>query len=132
MADKTFLAEWTGGYRSNVTIRDFHVDVDEPESVGGTDEAPTPTELFLASLVTCFTLAVAHAARKRDMALGELSVRIEADYDGNRFAWIRMETTTDLADDVTEMLVQRARTYCFVSQTLLVPPEIEYTVAGGA
>lgn len=111
-------------------IRDFHVDIDEPESVGGTDEGPTPTELFLASLATCFTLAVAHAARKRDIALGELSVRIDADYDGNRFGWIRLEVTTDLADDVNELLVERAKTYCFVSQTLSEPPEIEYAITG--
>jgi uncharacterized OsmC-like protein len=131
MADKTLLAVWSGGYRSSVTIRDFDVLADEPESVGGTDEGPTPTELFLASLSTCFTMAVAHAARKRDIALGKLSVRIEADYDGNRFAWIRLEVTTDLADDVNERLVERAKAYCFVSQTLQQPPRIEYATTSG-
>ncbi len=110
-------------------MRDFEIGADEPESVGGTDEAPTPTELFLASLATCFTLAVAHAARKRGIALGKLEVRVEADYDGNRFARIRCEVLTDLADDVTERLIERARTYCFVSQTLLQSPRIEYAVA---
>jgi uncharacterized OsmC-like protein len=131
MADKTLLAVWSGGYRSSVTIRDFDVLADEPESVGGTDEGPTPTELFLASLSTCFTMAVAHAARKRDIALGKLSVRIEADYEGNRFAWIRLEVTTDLADDVNQHLVERAKAYCFVSQTLLQPPQIEYAITSG-
>lgn len=122
---------WSGGYRSSVTIRDFDVLADEPESVGGTDEGPTPTELFLASLATCFTMAVAHAARKRDITLGKLSVRIEADYEGNRFAWIRLEVMTDLADDVNQQLVERAKAYCFVSQTLLQPPQIEYAITSG-
>ncbi|CAN5877376.1 hypothetical protein BH23ACT10_BH23ACT10_19260 [soil metagenome] len=115
-----------------MTIRDFHVTIDEPESVGGTDEGPTPTELLLASLATCFTLAVAHAARKRDITLGELSVRIDADYDGNRFGWIRLEVTTDLSADVNERLVERAKTYCFVSRTLQEPPDIEYAITGRA
>lgn len=128
MADKILLANWTGGYRSHVTVRDFDIGADEPESVGGTDEAPTPTELFLASLATCFTLAVAHAARKRGIPLERLSVRVEADYDGNRFAWIRCEAATNLAHDVAERLIERARSYCFVSQTLLQPPHIEYAV----
>lgn len=114
-----------------MTIRDFDVLADEPESVGGTDEGPTPTELFLASLATCFTMAVAHAARKRDITLGKLSVRIEADYEGNRFAWIRLEVMTDLADDVNQQLVERAKAYCFVSQTLLQPPQIEYAITSG-
>lgn len=130
MADKTLLAVWSGGYRSQVTVRDFDILADEPESVGGTDEGPTPTELFLASLATCFTMAVAHVARKRDIKLEQLAVRVEADYEGNRFAWMRVQVTTDLADADAERLIERARAYCFVSNTLIEPPRIEYAVGG--
>lgn len=129
MADKVLLAQWSSGYRSHVAVRDFDVVADEPESVGGTDEGPTPTELFLIALATCFTMAVAHAARKRDVRLDELSVRIEADYEGNRFGWIRLEVTTDLADDLAERLIERAKAYCFVSNTIMQPPRIEYALA---
>ncbi|HSJ44465.1 MAG TPA: OsmC family protein [Euzebyales bacterium] len=130
MADKTLLAVWSGGYRSQVTVRDFDILADEPESVGGTDDGPTPTELFLASLATCFTMAVAHASRKCDITLEQLAVRVEADYEGNRFAWIRVQVTTDLADADAEQLIERAKAYCFVSNTLIEPPRIEYAVGG--
>lgn len=113
-----------------MTIRDFEILADEPPSAGGDDEGPTPTELFLASLATCFTLAVAHVARKGDVALRELTVRVDADYEGLRFASLRLEVTTDLPPDRAEDLVERAKRYCFVSRTLLEPPVVEYAVGG--
>ena len=128
MADKILLARWEGGYRARVDIRDFDILADEPASAGGDDEGPTPTELFLASVATCFTLAVAHAARKGDIALGVLEVRVEADYEGFRFARLRLEVSTDLARDDAERLVESAKTYCFVSRTLLEPPDVEYVL----
>jgi putative redox protein len=128
MADKNLLAHWEGGYRARVSVRDFDILVDEPPSAGGDDEGPTPTELFLASLATCFTLAVAHAARKRSIAIRQLEVRVQADYEGLRFAWMRLEVKTDLTRGDAEQLVERAKAYCFVSQTLLQQPDIEYAV----
>jgi putative redox protein len=128
MADKNLLARWEGGYRARVSVRDFEILADEPASAGGGDEGPTPTELFLASLATCFTLAVAHAARKRSITIRQLEVRVRADYEGLRFAWMRLEVKTDLARGDAEQLVERAKAYCFVSRTLLEQPDIEYAV----
>jgi putative redox protein len=128
MADKNLLARWEGGYRARVSVRDFDILADEPPSAGGGGAGPTPTELFLASLATCFTLAVAHAARKRSITIRQLEVRVEADYEGLRFAWMRLEVKTDLARGDAEQLVERAKAYCFVSRTLLEQPDIEYAV----
>ena len=128
MADKNLLARWEGDYRARVSVRDFDIMADEPPSAGGGDEGPTPTELFLASLATCFTLAVAHVARKRNITMRELEVRVQANYEGLRFAWMRLEIKTDLARAEAEQLVERAKAYCFVSRTLLEQPDIEYAV----
>ena len=35
------------------TVRGHEVRVDQPLAAGGTDEAPTPVELFVVSLATC-------------------------------------------------------------------------------
>ncbi len=43
-----------------IGIRDHLVHVDQPTDAGGSDAAPTPTELFVASLASC----VAHYARR--------------------------------------------------------------------
>ena len=45
-------------FLTNVTIRDHHVDFDEPESAGGKDAAPTPTEMAIGSLGACVVMTI--------------------------------------------------------------------------
>jgi uncharacterized OsmC-like protein len=42
-----------GGDRFSIYVRDHRIAVDQPVSDGGTDTAPTPTELFVAGLASC-------------------------------------------------------------------------------
>lgn len=42
-----------GGDRFTLAIRGHELTVDQPVSDGGTDEGPTPTELFVAGLASC-------------------------------------------------------------------------------
>jgi putative redox protein len=130
MADKTLLARWGGGYRADITVRGFDIAVDEPASAGGDDTGPTPTELFLASLAGCFTLAVAHVARKTGVELDELSVRVDGDYEGFRFADLRVVVQADLAVTELEPLVEKAKEYCFVSRTVAEPCRLAFVAAG--
>ena len=47
-------SELTSGLRSTATIRNkYKYAADEPEWLGGTDSAPNPVEMLLASLGTC-------------------------------------------------------------------------------
>jgi putative redox protein len=120
-------ASWEGGYRCRVPIRDFEVLVDEPVSAGGSDTGPKPTELLLASLAACFTLAVAHAAGKAGRELADLSVRVCGEYRGLRFARITVEASSSQPELVRSVLDQAVR-YSYVTGTLTGAPEIEYRV----
>jgi organic hydroperoxide reductase OsmC/OhrA len=119
-------ARWLGGYRCRVAARQFVVDVDEPEEAGGDDSGMQPTELFLGSLASCFALAIAHVARKRQIELGAIDVRAVGTYAGPRFDALRVECRVEADDgvDVGELLT-RARTVCYVSGTLALGPEVE-------
>ena len=44
---------FVSGEAYEVAVRGHRVLVDQPAYVGGEDSAPTPTELFVASLATC-------------------------------------------------------------------------------
>ena len=44
---------YVGGESYEVSVRGHRVLVDQPAEAGGLDAAPTPTELFVASLATC-------------------------------------------------------------------------------
>jgi uncharacterized OsmC-like protein len=125
-------AYWEGGYRVRVPVRGFEVVADEPEHVGGTDEGPMPTELFLSSLAVCFTMAVYHAFRKKDVEPPDLAVRVDADYEGLRFSKIRVEVHSTHPREEIEEILPRAIGYCYVSNTLAGACDVEYSVATDA
>jgi putative redox protein len=125
-------AIWEGGYRCRVTARAFEIRVDEPLEAGGDDTGPQPTELFLASLASCFALALAHVAGKRQIMLDHLSVRAVGRYYGPGFNELRLEVEADNPRDELADLAERAAAVCYVSNTLravdavqvvIVPPE---------
>jgi uncharacterized OsmC-like protein len=129
MATLSVVAHWDGGYRCHVPVRGHEIVVDEPPSAGGTDTGPMPTEVFLASLASCFTLSVYHAARKRSIALPDLEVRASGVYEGLRFAQLRVDVYSSHPREELEQLIEPAIRTCYVSQTLKHQPEVVYTLA---
>lgn len=98
---------------------EFGVTVDEPEKVGGTNLGPQPTDLFLASIASCFTLAVSYSARKRSVALNDLSVSVTGTYDGPRFRSICINVSLQCDDErEVDSLISAAERVCYVTNTL--------------
>jgi putative redox protein len=125
------VAHWEGGYRCRVPVRQFAIIVDEPPSAGGTDTGPMPTELFLSSLASCFTLSVYHAARKRSIELPDLSVKVSGRYKGLRFEHITVEVASTHPREQLQALIEPAIRTCYVSQTLKEQPRVDYVVSEG-
>ena len=75
--------QWRGRLPLLGRAGSFTIEVDEPVGVGGTDLGPQPTDLFLASVASCFLMALSHAARKRAIELSDLSVDVTGSYDGH-------------------------------------------------
>ena len=127
MRDKTLTVEssWEGGYRCTVSARQFRIRIDEPESAGGGDTGPQPSEVFLASLASCFTLAIYHVAAKRDITLADLTVRATGEYQGPKFARLLLEVTSSTAREVIEPLIERAKGVCYVSNTLRAVSDVD-------
>ncbi len=127
MSTRSVDATWDGGLRCRVSAGRFELIVDEPESVGGTDQGPQPTELLLASIAACFTLAMAYSAGKRGVELTGLQVRATGDYDGPSFSAIRISVRAD-APDCLRRLVPVAERLCYVTNTLRRTPEVTVDV----
>jgi putative redox protein len=65
------------GYEHEVEIREHRLIVDEPESSGGNDAGPTPTELLAASLATCTAVTIEMYADRKQWELGQVEVSVD-------------------------------------------------------
>jgi len=131
MPDRTVTAHWLGGYRVDVAAGGFDLRVDEPAEVGGDDTGPQPTDLFLASISSCFVLSLAWAARKRELTVESIDVRVIGTYDGPRFS--RIEIEVDLPGDAEQVaaLIASAERVCYVTNTIKRTPDLEVRWVSG-
>jgi uncharacterized OsmC-like protein len=121
---RTVYALWAGGMRAVVQAGDHEIVVDEPESAGGSDTGPQPTDLLLASIASCFALAMAYAAKKRGVELSDLRVRVVGTYEGLRFSSIELLIGSAAAPEVLEELISQAERVCYVTNTLRQVPDL--------
>jgi len=110
--------------RAVVEAGRFDVVSDEPASAGGTDTGPTPTDLFLVSIASCFVLALAWAARKAARELPGLRVRVIGTYDGPRFSRIEIEVSCSAPPTVLDEVLPEAKRVCYVTNSLRNPPDL--------
>ena len=129
-----WVATCRGGLKADITARGHHLNVDEPAEVGGEDTGPMPTELLTASLASCFCLALAWSATKKGIDLPDLTVGVTAIRAGKepRYGKYEISVRSSLPDDTFEPLVERAKRFCWVTNTLANPPEVAYEVISGA
>jgi putative redox protein len=128
MADRIVHTRWDGGMRAVTQVGDFEVVVDEPETAGGTDTGPQPTDLLLVSVSSCFALALAFVARKRGVDLLGLDVTAIGRYEGLKFCEISLSISSDSPRSVVEDLLPEAQRVCYVSNTLQRQPELTVEV----
>jgi putative redox protein len=121
-------ARWTGGLSAVATAREHEVRADEPLDAGGGDLGMMPTELLLSALATCFCLAVAHVAGKRDIELPGLRVTVDGERVGRelRYGRLRVEVAAAAGEHDLDALVKRAKPFCWVSNMLSSDLEVSY------
>lgn len=69
------------GMRCETTSRGHTIVADEPRSLGGTDTAQSPIELFLTSIATCQAATYRLWADELGVALDRVTVDVEGDID---------------------------------------------------
>ena len=118
-----------GGYVARVAVRGHEFIVDEPVADGGTDRGPSPTELLLAALASCYTLSLRWAAGRRGTRLGDIEVIATGTYDHLRLSRIRLAVSGDLPPAELQELLGDANRVCYVSNTLMGDVAIDVTVS---
>lgn len=132
-ADQTqMLVTHDAGDRFAIQIRGHTVVVDQPTAIGGDDEGPTPTELFVASLASCVGFyARRYLARHRLDATG---LRVEVAWDmatkPSRLGEVtlRVVVPAGVPEERRAGLLAQA-SHCTVHYTLHEPPPIGIALA---
>jgi organic hydroperoxide reductase OsmC/OhrA len=125
--ERTVRARWSGGLRAEMDAGGFPMVADEPTEVGGTGTGPQPTELLLASIASCFTLAMAYSAAKHGFTLAEdLEVTVTGYYNGPQFDSFRIAVHTSAPSGAElDKLIASAERVCYVTRTLRAAPQIK-------
>lgn len=65
--------------------RQFNFTIDEPEALGGKDEAPNPVEFILAGFAGCINVVGHLVAKELGFEIDNLTIRIVGDINPNKF-----------------------------------------------
>ncbi|WP_155056044.1 OsmC family protein [Streptomyces blattellae] len=112
-----------------VDIRGHRVLVDQPMEAGGRDTAPTPVELFAASLATCVAFYAGRYLHRHKLPRTGLRVRTEFTMAFDRPA--RVDTVRIVITPPPALSAQRhaamlaVASHCTIHNTLRRPPEVD-------
>jgi ribosomal protein S12 methylthiotransferase accessory factor len=117
-----------GGLRVDAIHEGFWIRTDQPLEHGGDGTAPSPFDLFLASIGTCAGFYALRFCQQRNLEAEGLvlSVVPEREAGGKRVARIRIEITLPPAfPEKYRDAILRAVDLCSVKRHLAQPPEFE-------
>jgi putative redox protein len=121
------------GDRFQVQVRGHRLLCDQPTSDGGTDQGPTPTELFVASLAACVGFYARRFLARHDLEAAGL--RVEATYTMSPDRPARVDTITLRLLLPRPLEEHRRRAllavvdHCTVHNSLRIPPEVRVMLA---
>lgn len=118
------------GDRTLVRVRDHVFFTDQPWEDGGADTAPTPTELFIASLASCVGYYAGRFLRRHDLSTSGLTVNAEWDWaeHPHRVGSIRLAVDAPGLTPELEDAFRRVIDHCTIHNTLRRPPEVGLTL----
>jgi len=125
MSEKVIQVSFPGGVRVNAETKGFVIQTDQPAHEGGTNAAPAPFDLFLASLATCagyFVLLFCQERRIQTAGLA-LSMRSEKNPETKMIDRISIEITLPSGfPEKYKNAVIKAADQCTVKRHMLKPP----------
>ena len=116
------------GDRFRIEVRGHQILVDQPIEAGGADTAPTPTELFAASLAGCVAFFARRYLVRHGLPTAGLAVTSEFEIGGApaRVTTLRVEVTPPPElPAVRRDAFLAVISHCTVHNTLAQPPGID-------
>jgi uncharacterized OsmC-like protein len=119
---------FVAGEAYEMTVRGHRVVVDQPADAGGQDSAPTPTELFVASLATCVAFYAGRFLTRHGYSRDGLAVSVGYDMASDRPARVSavrlaVRVPADLPTQRWAAL-RAVVLHCTVHNSLTVSPQV--------
>ena len=134
-ATRRLRVDHEAGDRFRIAIRQHTLCVGQPEVGGGEDTAPTPTELFVASLASCVAFYARGFLSRHGLPVEGLSVSAEFGMASRPArvgeVTLQMRVPAGLAP-AHEAALRVVASHCTVHNTLLQPPPVRIELAAVA
>jgi len=117
-----------GGKRVDAHVGEHVIRTDQPASLGGEDSAPSPFDLFLASIATCAGIYVLGFCQARSLPTHGLSVRQSVGYDAESHLPRHVKLEVVLPPGFPEKYrsaIVRAAENCKVKKTIAAQPTFD-------
>jgi putative redox protein len=121
-----------GNKKVDAVFNGFTIHTDQPVGAGGDGVAPSPFDVFLASIGTCSGFFVASFCQQRGIATDKIRITQTMDYDIESHLIRRIALTIHLPADFPAKYrhaVVHAADLCTVKRHLETPPEISINLA---
>lgn len=127
--------------RTEVSTRGFRLIVDEPEALGGTNQAPNPVEYVLAGYAGCLNVVAHLVARELQIDLPDLQINIEGELSperllGSSFSQragyqslhVQLKTSKPLHESLKEKFIREIENRCPVYDNLANPTPVKLSL----
>jgi len=125
--ESIFNISFDGNKKISAHFRDFTVHTDQPVAGGGDNTAPSPFEMFLASIGTCAGFFVVSFCQSRSIPTNNMSI-VQTIFRNDTTHMVEKVTLDvmlppDFPEKYKAAVIKAADT-CVVKKHLLTPPEI--------
>jgi putative redox protein len=125
--EPVITVEHKDGDHYAIRIRQHLVEVDQPADAGGSDTAPTPTELFVSSLASCVAFYAGRYLARHGLSADGLVVRASYEIVPRPARVGRVELSVSLPEGVPEekrAALLAVASHCTVHNSLQDVPQV--------
>ena len=120
-----------GGKKVDARVRGFTIHTDQKKDSNGDDSAPTPFEMFVASIGTCTGMVAQDFCRTRGLHTDGMTIDMEYEKDEKSGRYRELTVSIRLPENFPEKYRKpfvRAIDQCTVKKHILEPPDFNVSV----
>lgn len=123
--------KFPGNKKVNAIVNGFEIKTDQPAAAGGEGTAPTPYDLFLASLAACAGIFAISFFQTRNLNSEGFEMWMDVSWDKEKHKLGKVVLNMKLPADFPEKYIPALKQtveLCSVKRTIADPPEFETNV----